>query len=151
MGTEHKKHKMHKNNFCFFFPFLCLLCSVSLFTSLAQSPDALFQTRCAECHNTGNTVGAPMPQTLGQMSWQAILAALETGKMRVIGDSLSPTEREAIAKHIGTSDSHSTPLSFRCSSPPQHRAGTGWNGWSDVANTRFQPSRQPGLTTRTTP
>ena len=151
MGSEHKKHKRHKNNFCFFFPFLCLLCSVPLFTSLAQSPDALFQTRCAECHNTGNAVGAPMPQTLRQMSWQAILTALETGKMRGIGDSLSPAEREAIAKHIGTSDSRSTALLSRCSSPPQHRVAASWNGWSDAANTRFQPSRQAGLTGRTTP
>jgi len=50
----------------------------------AQNPDTLFQASCASCHTAGNAVGAPLPETLRQMSWQAILAALETGKMKAI-------------------------------------------------------------------
>src|SRR2546425_7395262 len=85
----------------------------------AQNPDSLFQSRCASCHITGNVVGAPLLETLRQMSWQAILGALETGKMRSIGDGMSSTEREAIAKFLGTADSHPMPTSAQCSGAPQ--------------------------------
>ncbi len=123
----------------------------------AQTPDALFQTRCAGCHNAGNAVGAPLPDTLRQMTWQAVLTALETGKMTGIGDGLSPAEREAIAKYIGTAESQPILLSSKCSAAPQRRTGSAasnppdWNGWSDAANTRFQPARPAGLTRQTTP
>src|SRR5438270_735450 len=97
----------------------------------AQNPDTLFQSRCASCHAAGNAVGAPLPETLRQMSWQAILAALETGKMKAIGESLSSAERDSIAKSIGTADSHPMPSSAKCSAAPQHAATTGnWNGWA---------------------
>jgi len=61
----------------------------------AQTPDSVFQTNCAGCHNAGNAVGAPLPQTLRQMPWQAILAALESGKMKAIGGRISAANREA--------------------------------------------------------
>src|SRR5438876_6313778 len=86
----------------------------------AQSSNALFQSRCAGCHAAGNAVGAPLPETLRQMSWQAILAALETGKMKAIGESLSSAERDTIAKSIGTADFHPMPSSAKCSAAPQH-------------------------------
>jgi polyvinyl alcohol dehydrogenase (cytochrome) len=118
----------------------------------AQNPDALFQSKCANCHSSANAVGAPLPETLRQMSWQAILAALETGKMKAIGESLSGAEREAIAKSMGTTDSHPMPSSAKCAVAPRHTASTGdWNGWADAGNTRFQPARQAGLTRQTTP
>src|SRR5712691_11636154 len=110
----------------------------------AQTPDALFQSSCAQCHNAGNAVGAPLPQTLRQMSWQSILAALETGRMKGIGDALSSAQREAIAKDIGTAGAQAMPPSSRCSAPAQHRVGADWNGWADAANTRFQPVKQAG-------
>ena len=117
----------------------------------AQNPDALFQARCASCHTAGNAVGAPLPETLRQMSWQSILGALETGKMKAIGESLSSTEREAIAKHFGTGDSQPMPASAKCSAAPQHSVAAGnWNGWADAANTRFQPARQAGVTRQAT-
>ncbi|PYS09468.1 MAG: hypothetical protein DMG17_26860, partial [Acidobacteria bacterium] len=81
----------------------------------AQAPDALFQSRCASCHAAGNAVGAPLPETLRQMSWQAVLAALETGKMKPVGDNLSATEREAIAKSLGTAVLNPMPPSAKCS------------------------------------
>ncbi|HYR90143.1 MAG TPA: PQQ-binding-like beta-propeller repeat protein [Terriglobia bacterium] len=127
---------------------LCVLCA----PALAQSPDDLFQARCATCHNSGNAVGAPLPETLRQMSWQAILTALETGKMTGIGNTLSPAEREAISKYIGTAASQPALPSSRCSAAPQPgKGGADWNGWADAANTRFQPARAAGLTRQTTP
>jgi polyvinyl alcohol dehydrogenase (cytochrome) len=84
------------------------------------------------------------------MSWQSILAALETGKMKAIGGGISAVEREAVAKFLGTVDSQPTPAASRCSVVPQRLTGD-WNGWSDAPNTRFQPARAAGLTTQTTP
>src|SRR6516162_969910 len=119
---------------------------------LAQNPEALFQSKCANCHSAVSAVGAPLPETLRQMPWQAILAALESGKMNTIGESLSSTERESIAKSLGTADSHPMPASAKCSGTPAHSTGAGnWNGWADPANTRFQPGKQAGLTKQTTP
>jgi len=158
---ETQRHKSPKkgrikNRFVrpFFGP-LCLCVSLPL-AGFAQNAGALFQARCAQCHSPDNAVGAPLPETLRQMSWQAILAALETGKMIGIGDGLSPTEREAIAKYIGTVESQAILPSSQCSAAPQRPTAGGsnradWNGWSDAANTRFQPEGPAGLTREKTP
>ena len=131
---------------------LLLISLITARIAAAQAPDALFQSRCASCHAAGNAVGAPLPETLRQMSWQAVLAALETGKMKPVGDNLSATEREAIAKSLGTAVLNPMPPSAKCSAAPQRASATGnWNGWADAANTRFQPARQAGLTRQTTP
>ena len=118
----------------------------------AQSGEALFQSSCAACHNPGNAVGAPLPATLRQMPWKAILQALDTGKMKGIGDALSGTQKDAIAKFAGSADVQPTAPTAHCSATPTRRAITGdWNGWSDAASTRFQPARAAGLTRQTTP
>src|SRR5881397_84794 len=131
---------------------LLLISLITARIAAAQAPDALFQSRCASCHAAGNAVGAPLPETLRQMSWQAVLAALEVGKMKSVGDGMSAMEREAIAKFLGTADLHPMPTSAQCSGAPQRAAVTGnWNGWADPANTRFQPARQAGLTGQTVP
>src|SRR5262245_22971081 len=131
---------------------LVLLVFLSLFpvSALGQTADTIFQSRCAQCHSAGNAVGAPAPEMLRQMTWQTILTALETGKMKGIGDTLSAVERDSIAKYLGTTESQKMPASAKCASPPQHRATPEWNGWADAANTRFQPTRQAGLTRDTT-
>src|SRR5262249_35733373 len=119
--------------------------------AFSQSPEALFQARCAQSHTANNTVNAPLPETLRAMSWQSILAALETGKMKGIGDALTGSEREAISKHVGTDNAAGMPATAKCSARPRSRPGTDWNGWSDAANARFQPVRAAGLTSQTTP
>ena len=119
--------------------------------AFTQNPEAVFQIQCSQCHRTGNQVGAPLPETLRQMRWQAVLASLETGKMKGIGDTLSATERENVAKYIGTSDSQAIPPAAKCSAPPERQSDVDWNGWSDAGNTRFQPTRKAGITSQTTP
>jgi mono/diheme cytochrome c family protein len=125
---------------CFLFGALVTFFSLQVF---AQAPDALFQMRCSECHKAGNTISAPLPDTLRQMTWQSILAALETGKMKGVGDALTAKEREAIAKHIGTDSSAAMMPSAKCSTSRRTVASNDWNGWSDAANTRFQPAGSP--------
>ncbi len=119
--------------------------------AIAQTPDALFQQRCATCHSAGNTVNAPPPDTLRRMTWQAILAALETGKMAGIGQALSPAQRETVAQFLGTAAAQAMPASAQCPAGQQPKPGADWNGWADAANTRFQPAKAAGLTKQTTP
>src|SRR5262249_20748777 len=130
---------------------VCLVLLVFLFSieARAQTPDAVFQSRCAQCHSTSNTVSAPLPETLRQMSWQTILTALETGKMKGIGDQLTALQREALAKSIGTAISQPMPASSKCSTPPRRRVTSEWPGWSDAANTRFQTASPAGLSAHT--
>src|SRR6516165_1180156 len=116
---------------------------------LAQNPEALFQSKCANCHSAVSAVGAPLPEALRQMSWQSILAALETGKMSAVGSAMTAVERESIAKTIGKTDSQPVAIGAKCSpqgGPSKMTSGADWNGWADPANTRFQPAQRAGLT-----
>src|SRR5215510_7180244 len=100
---------------CFLFWALATFFSLQVF---AQAHDALFQMRCSECHKAGNAINAPLPETLRQMTWQSILAALETGKMKGVGDALTAQERESIAKYIGSDSSAAIMPSAKCSASP---------------------------------
>ena len=66
---------------------------------LAQSPAEVFESRCTQCHKQDNNVGAPLPGTLRQMSWQSILAALETGKMASTCDPARPDNADLQLTH----------------------------------------------------
>src|SRR5712671_1080050 len=119
--------------------------------AIAQTPETLFQTQCAACHNAGNSVGAPLPETLHKMPWQAILTALESGKMAGIGSAMSAPQRESIAKLLGTVDTQAVSATAHCAGTPARRGGAAWYGWADAANTRFQPAKAAGLNRETTP
>jgi polyvinyl alcohol dehydrogenase (cytochrome) len=112
--------------------------------AVAQTPEAAFQSRCAMCHNVGNLLGAPPPETLRKMSSKAILAALETGRMSSIGAGLTAAERQLVAK-IGSGEPSVSVA--RCTGTP--RSNGEWNGWADAANTRF--AKSSGLTPQTVP
>jgi polyvinyl alcohol dehydrogenase (cytochrome) len=111
----------------------------------AQSPGELFEARCAGCHRADNSVGALLPGTLRAMQWQTILAALESGKMKAIGEAITPAQREAVAKFVGTSSLEAIPSIARCSGAPPRDGASAWNGWADAANTRFLSSKAAGL------
>jgi polyvinyl alcohol dehydrogenase (cytochrome) len=113
--------------------------------AFAQTPGELFEARCAGCHNATNAVGAPLVGTLRAMPWQTILAALESGKMKAVGDAINPAQREAIAKFIGSSSSEAIAPAARCSGTPLGAGATAWNGWADAANTRFLSTKAAGL------
>ncbi len=126
-------------------------------TALAQDGSALFQAKCAACHNDGNQIGAPLPDNLRQMSWKTILTALEAGKMKGVGDAMSAAERESIAKAFGTAESAAMPASANCPAGPPLKSTRSisnradWNGWADAANTRFQNAKAAGLSRANTP
>lgn len=114
----------------------------------AQEASDLFRTKCASCHSAGSAAGAPLPETLREMTASRILEALETGKMRSIGASLSATQRGELAKFLGMAEGTlSSPASGVCSATASLASGGGhWNSWGiDDANTRYQDSRNAGL------
>lgn len=124
--------------------FPLVVCSLGF----AQDPAALFKTHCSVCHNATAT-GAPLPETLRSMSSKTILEALETGKMRAQGSTLTAAEREAVAKYLGHApESEAIPESARCpASTALAVSAPSWNGWSaDASNGRFQSAKAAGLT-----
>ncbi len=120
-----------------------------------ENGSALFQKNCAICHKPNNN-RTPLPETLGQMPKQAILAALDTGAMKAQGALLSAAEREAIAGFLTAGHVASTEPATRVGACPEAAAPlknlTGWNGWGvDLLNTRFQPAKLAGLSASQVP
>ena len=127
-----------------------LVCS----TGLAQDGAELFRNDCSTCHRSGSKTQAPSPETLRLLPRQAIVAALETGKMRSQGSQLSAIQRSVVAKYLGTSENPEViPPSATCSASiklPNHAPI--WNGWAaDPGNTRFQIAKAAGLTREDVP
>jgi polyvinyl alcohol dehydrogenase (cytochrome) len=127
--------------------FACLLLACG--TGLAQDGAELFRNNCSTCHRSGSPTQAPLPDTLRRLPQQAILTALETGKMRSQGSQLSSAQRNAVAKYLGTSENPDViPPSATCSASiklANNRAS--WNGWgADGDNTRFQTAKAAGFT-----
>src|SRR3984957_4141458 len=118
-------------------------------SGLAQDGAELFRNDCSTCHRSGSPTQAPLPETLRHLAPQAILAALETGKMRSQGSQLNPAQPNAVAKNLGTSENAEViPPSATCSASIKttHNAAS-WNGWgADPGNTRFQTAKAASLT-----
>ena len=125
---------------------VCLLLAAC--ASYAEDGAALFQSKCSVCHAAGGATQAPLPDALRHMSWQAILTALETGKMKAQGSMLSGADREAVAKYLGSTNTEVIPRSAYCStSAAAVTNGPAWNGWGvDPVNSRFQRTQAAGLT-----
>ena len=76
-------------------------------TRLTQAPQFdkdgpyLFSSNCASCHAPFNPVRAPWPQNLQLMTEQAILRALETGKMRAQDAIMTHEQRVVLASYLG--------------------------------------------------
>jgi polyvinyl alcohol dehydrogenase (cytochrome) len=116
---------------------------------------ALFQDRCLSCHGNRAYERAPSPAALRAMSPERIYAALTTGVMKSVGDTLSETDRRRVSESIagqllGASQSgDAANMPNRCaSSPPlQDLSGPAWNGWGNgLGNHRFQSADAAGLT-----
>ncbi|HUO24751.1 MAG TPA: PQQ-binding-like beta-propeller repeat protein [Candidatus Aquilonibacter sp.] len=109
---------------------------------------ALFTQKCASCHQRDNDMRAPEPAELHEMSKAAILAALESGRMKWEGKLLSRAKKEAIANYLAApAPATAEVITGYCArdlDPPAHPPV--WTGWSaDLRNTRFQPALAAGL------
>ena len=68
----------------------------------AQDGGALYAQRCASCHEGGQVARAPARDVIAALPPERIVAALETGTMRVQGESLTAEQRRAIAGYLST-------------------------------------------------
>jgi polyvinyl alcohol dehydrogenase (cytochrome) len=126
----------------------------------AQPPDgaAVFNRECASCHTGAPDTRAPAPDILRRRSPEAILSALTAGGMRPQGGRLTGAERRAVAEYLtGRSPGGDvTGASIgRCEVPPPlsvERDAAAWTGWSPAnTNTRYQTTKQAGLTEKDVP
>jgi hypothetical protein len=127
---------------------VCLLLAAC--ASYAEDGAAIFQSKCSVCHASGGASQAPLPDALRHMSWQAILNALETGKMKAQGATLSAADREAVAKYLGSTTIEVIPRSAYCTTNSTFSIkGADWNGWGvDPVNSRFQTAQARALCVR---
>jgi len=109
---------------------------------------AVFAKKCGSCHFEGNDLRAPEPTALRNMSRAAILTALQSGRMRWEGKSLTPAEKSAVSEFLGKSDlAVAASLMGVCArdlDPPADPPI--WSGWGVTpTNTRFQPLSSAAL------
>jgi polyvinyl alcohol dehydrogenase (cytochrome) len=115
----------------------------------APAGEAIYQRRCAACHDQTNP-RIPPRETLKQMPASRILRALDFGPMMTIAYPLSRDERQAVAAYLGIAGPASEPQpSAFCSDRGvrlSDRAKASWNGWSPAGdNARFQSGESAGL------
>jgi polyvinyl alcohol dehydrogenase (cytochrome) len=129
-------------------------------SAAAQAPNgaALFARECASCHDGAAGSRAPGPDLLRHRSPEAILTALTAGGMRPQGARLSGIERRAVAEYLsGRSlggDVTGAAIGRCAAAPPlsDPAASPAWQGWSPtLTNTRFQSTKQAGLTAEQVP
>ncbi|MGH9739203.1 MAG: PQQ-binding-like beta-propeller repeat protein [Candidatus Acidiferrales bacterium] len=127
-----------------------LLAAVS---ARAQDGAAVYKAHCASCHDSG-AERVPPKSALKAMSIPQVLAALETGVMKTVGDTLTPQERMAVTLNLSAGApkvAPPLPPSAFCSTGAQlfrySASAASWTGWStSAANARFQNSADAGLT-----
>ena len=124
-----------------------------------MAANTLFNQHCASCHLNAKAGAKAVPlagrtppntEVLGQMSTEAIYAALTTGDMVQQGQSLTADQKRMIAEFfgghpLGSSDAgEAAHMANRCASNPPMAGVTSspsWNGWgNDLDNSRFQPA-----------
>jgi polyvinyl alcohol dehydrogenase (cytochrome) len=146
-----------------FFPVAGIFALLALpFVGLSAGPDgeAIYKRSCAPCHE-GGVDRAPNREALRAMSPERVLAAMESGPMISMANRQSEAGRRAIAEFV-TGKSFEHPLdtapspAAMCSSPAPAFAdpasGPQWNGWGqNLMNTRFQSTKQAGLTASDVP
>ncbi len=107
----------------------------------AVSGEAVYQKRCASCHDSANE-SAPPKEALKQLSVARILRTLNFGVMINVAYVLSNEEREAVAKYLGV-DRADPPLPAQayCAARTVTIGASPsplWNGWGpDPSNTRY--------------
>ena len=116
----------------------------------------LYLEHCTQCHDRG-VPGAVPRAALTRMPANTILAALTTGPMRTVGETITANQRAAIALFLGSAVPPESPTvsSFRCTSQGQPFGVAGqpaWSGWGvGPEQLRFQPAAHARLTAAQVP
>jgi polyvinyl alcohol dehydrogenase (cytochrome) len=116
----------------------------------AADPDgaALYQARCAACHDNPTDVRIPKRVEIATRTPESVVSAMVSGAMVIQASGLSQEESRAVARFLTGKDfsSGATAMAGQCSLPPKtfSIAAGDWNGWGvDTDNSRYQP--KPGL------
>lgn len=119
-------------------------------TAALPEGQKLYLATCNPCHQAGAGVGAPAYGVLAQMPPRAILAALQTGKMRLQAKDLTPDQRTAVAQWLTGKVIQDTPMPKEAYRPFKLTVGkksmvhhSGWGG--DLAGTGYRSAGQAGL------
>jgi polyvinyl alcohol dehydrogenase (cytochrome) len=107
----------------------------------AVSGEAVYQKRCASCHDSASE-SAPPRDALKQLSVARILRTLDFGVMVNMANVLNREEREAVAKYLGVErpDAPVPPQAYCADRTVDIGASPNpiWNGWGpDPSNTRY--------------
>ena len=141
---------------------LCWLFSVMFASMAALAADdpyaaQLFQKHCASCHNSEAGAGGRIPQisALKSMTPAAIQRTLESGVMKQQAAPLSADERQRVAGFLGTAvtlERKRDEIANLCPAGATPGNSSAWAGWGgDLANTRFQSTKDAGLSAEDVP
>ena len=133
------------------------LLTVATMSSRAQVADSVkfigksaFMQTCEGCHQDTLNARIPARMILSTMTPRAVLAAMETGKMRIQASGLSAVQRKAIAEWITGAPlkSMSMPKAAytKFSLPANVNAVPVYSGWGgDIRSTGFRNAAQAGI------
>ena len=117
-------------------------------SAAAVSGEAVYQQRCARCHDSGNA-RVPSRDALKKLPVVRIRRSMDFGTMGNVSSPLRHDEREAVAAYLGAAGGAPVPAAQAyCTDRSVKLAGgkAEWNGWSPApTNTRFQPAGAAGL------
>lgn len=124
----------------------CLAAVSSSHASEQAAGAALYEQRCAMCHDNG-VPRAPRLETLRLMSAEAVIGVMQGGTMWFQASGLSLAEKQAVAMHVsGKAFASGASAVGRCEAGATTFTPDGpqWAGWgAGPENSRFQPD--PGL------
>ena len=111
----------------------------------AQDGAAIYQERCARCHDTA-APRVPSLSTIKGMSGEAVYTALTSGVMKRQAEGLSSAELFALIRFLGPSGGSQagsvSDVARTCKEEAKSEAGKAmgrWDGWGNsLTNARFQ-------------
>jgi polyvinyl alcohol dehydrogenase (cytochrome) len=118
-------------------------------SAATPSGEALYQQRCASCHDSGKAK-IPSKDALKKLTVTHIRTSMDFGTMGGVATTMRRDERDAVAAYLGVAGgSEALPAKAFCAEREVKLAGSpklAWNGWSPSAvNTRYQPGDAAGL------
>lgn len=134
-----------------------LVCAATTVASAQTvSGEAVYERRCAACHDKPADGRTPSVETLRAMTATRILRTLDFGAMMTIAYHLNRAEREAVAGFLGTPGGDAPPSAAAFCRDRSVTIDVGsapvWNGWSPTRdNARFAPAALAGLTAEQVP
>ncbi|HLW52272.1 MAG TPA: PQQ-binding-like beta-propeller repeat protein [Candidatus Angelobacter sp.] len=135
---------------------LIIIACLGLRASAAQTNEgaAIYKRQCSLCHDNSAMTRAPAPAALKMMAPEAVLRALETGRMKDQGALLTAAQKRTIAEFV-TGKQFGQEKQAQTTAPaglcPATKAAfamaaNDWNGWSPNSdNARFQPADRAQL------